>query len=336
MGSIGLVGLGPAGCIFLACLPTEQLKTVHIFDSGCIGGDLFRLYGNVVANITREQTERALRMVPVWSSQEFPEFAAYSLTDCPSLADVCKALRRLISPLLSVAHYHSTHVNCIRELENGWSIQVEGCAYQVAKLVLCTGAVPKQMDLPKPSLPLEVALSPDTLLQYVKPEEKVVVFGTSHSGTLILRNLKLCGCNRIVAVYKGTEPFRWCRDGDTEGLKQESAAIADQICRKAWGPQTPTLISADSMGSVLRHVMEADLIIYAIGFTARCPLLLDKEGVPIGSSYNPETGMLRKGLWGFGIGFPGMYDTPKGAKAPDVGFGGFAAQILRCLPDILV
>jgi threonine dehydrogenase-like Zn-dependent dehydrogenase len=202
---------------------------------------------------------------------------------------------------------------------------------------MCTGATTIQLDIPKSNIPLDVALCGDKLRSFVRPTDRVVVFGTAHSGTLIMRNLKNVGCTNVTAVYKNEKPVSWARDGDTEGIKQESASIADEIVAGAWGPYTPSLVRLDTATcGFLRSLMEADHVIYGIGFQTRAPVLVDAAGAKIDpATYSAENGKLRDGLWGFGIGFPSKYTTPGGRQASDVGFGPFAAHILKSLPAIL-
>jgi hypothetical protein len=283
----------------------------------------------------------AFRLVPEWATADFGILQdKYAADVCPLLADVCQQLRVLMVPVLARAHIHTGSVlSCQQGADGTWVLQTSKGACKVGRLVLCTGAVARKMDLPKSTVPLDVALSEGGLRRFVTPNDRVVVFGTSHSGTLVLRNLSSMGCSEVTAVYRGDRPFRWFRDGDTEGLKQESAAIADSIVGKSWGDRTPTLVPYTDFESVLRASLAADHVIYCTGFLCRHPPLLDAQGVPVTPTHDPATGALGGGgitrCWGFGIGFPSTYTTNTGDQAPDVGFGGFVEQIRRCMPDLL-
>lgn len=343
--SIAIIGLGPAGCICLASLPHTIFTdwSVYAFESGCIGGDLSRLYGSVVANLTRAEMESAFRKVPAWSSiTEFPHLTKYSLEQCPLLSDVCKQLRESVAPCLTKISLRMCKVKSIQQQgSGGWIIRSTNDTLEVDKVILCTGADPIQFDLPKSTIPLDVALSRAALAAFLPSSASVVVYGTSHSGTLILRNLKDCGIRSVTAIYKGHRPFRWFRDGDTEGLKQESAVIADEITKAAWGPLTPTLIALDRTDAVIRHTMNAEYIVYAIGFQTRCPKLLDVSGADLNCDvYDRTTGAIGGSagflnLWGFGIGYPSQYITNTGTPASDIGLGGFADHIQANISSIL-
>jgi hypothetical protein len=327
-----VIGAGPAGCFFLACLPPERLSSVWVFERGCIGGDLSRLYGEVVANLTRTEMCRAFRTVPQWSHVPLPILDKYAEDSCPLLADVCLQLRILMKPILAQVKFYAEDVHEIRQVVGGWILKTDTTTHEFQQVVLCTGADPRILQYPKPSIPLEIALSPSILRSYLQGGERIVVFGTSHSGTLILRNLRRIGC-RTTAVYRGV-PFRWARNHDPEGLKQESATIADEIVGHAWGSDTPTLLPLESNVELVRAIMEADYIIYATGFERRHPMLRGMDGSPVGT-FDPTTALIAPGMWGFGIAFPALYEMPRGGQAPDIGFQGFVSQILKCLPGIL-
>ncbi len=331
---LGIVGLGPAGCLFLACLPPECLRSILVFERSCVGGDLSRLYGDVVANLTRAEMTRAFRCVPQWATVPLPILDAYAEDTCPLLADVCLQLRILMKPLLAQVRLYSEEVEEIQQVVGGWVLKTATGRHSCQQVVLCTGADPRGLQYPKPSIPLAMALSPHALGRYVRAEDRVVVFGTSHSGTLVLRNLRQTGC-KTTAVYRGDVPFRWFRNHDSEGLKQESAAIADEIVAAAWGPLTPTLLSYESSAELVRAVVEADYVVYATGFVRRQPRCKGLGGEDVGSTYDPGTAQIAPGMWGFGIGFPALYEMPRGGQAPDVGFQGFVSHILKCMPAIL-
>jgi hypothetical protein len=357
--AFGLVGLGPTGCIFLGCLPPARLADVIVFESGCIGGDLARHWGSVLANIPRRIIEPALRSVPAWRDAPMDIIARYGDEECPLLSDAAQQIRALVTPLLAQVTVRNAHVASARQTLTGWSLQVqgggEGSEVHVGKLILATGATPRTMDIPKPHIPLEIALSEVRLREYLGNDtrslneselshceseacrKRFVVFGTSHSGTLILKNLRSVGCTgtHVTAVYKGARPFYLLRDGHTEGLKAESATIVDAITCRAWGDQTPRLVPAADMEGLLRAVLEADYVVYAIGFQTRAPALFDMRGAPVCPVHDPKTGALAPGVWGFGVGFPSLYKTNLGTMAADVGFAAFAGHIKANMGAIL-
>lgn len=348
MYELGVIGLGPAGCFFLACLSEEQLSRTVVFESGCVGGDLARFYGNVVANLTCAQLSAALHSIPRWSKALLSVFEKYAPDACPSLADLCLQLRELVQPLLASVHLHTQHVTEIRQSVGGWTVETTSGSTDVLKVVVCTGGEPRKLNYPRPCIPLEIALDRKALASYIRPGDRVVVFGTAHSGTLILRNIREAG-GISAGVYREDPPFRWSRAHtpecpchilggtgchDSEGVKQESATIADMIVRGEWGAQTPELIRAEDSEKLVRAILDAKYVVYAVGFQSRAPRIVGIGGAII-EGYNPETAVIAPGAWGFGLAYPSLYEKPQGGHAPDVGFPGFADHILRCAKYIV-
>lgn len=315
MYKIAIVGLGPAGILALAHLPPEVQRQTVVFEPNALGGTLATDYASVVANIPKSVIVTALKEVPGWSGQAFPHFDKYTDDQCPILNDVVRQIRELVVPDLGRVSFHSSRITEYTQLSATapWRLKTStGATYETQKLVLCTGAAPKILDLPKSAISLSAALTPAILQNYVAPTDRVVVFGTAHSGTLALKNLRAAGVTRLTALHKGDTAFFFARDGHTEGVKQESAAIADSIIADKWA----TLISMNDFAAAHRAVAEATAVVYAIGF--------ERPVLPSGSN-----------VYGFGIGFPALYTAPDGHQYPDVGFGGFIAAIKASLPSLL-
>jgi len=332
MYKIGIVGLGPAGILTLALLPETVYPSVIVFEPSAIGGDLATAYGSVIANIPKSVIVSAFQSVPRWSSATFPALDKYADDACPLLYDCVRTLRALIAPELAKVSYHSARVESYEALPSGWKIKTtQGTLFEVQKLVLATGATPRTLDLPKPTIPLAVAFSPSALAHVVSQEDKIAVFGTAHSGTLVLKNLRACGVCALTGLYKGEKPFQYARDGFSEGIKQESATIADSIVAEGWA----TLVPLDDFARAHRAVAEATAVVYAIGFQ-RSVVTYTESGVLKTATHDGTgfgTGV--KNLYGFGIGFPAPYTGPDGRQYPDVGFGGFVSAIKAVLPSLL-
>ena len=322
MFQLAIVGLGPAGIFTLASLPEELLPETLILERSCISGDLSSQYSSVVANITKEDFIRLFRIIPKWANETFPELNDYNDTSAPKLADVCKILRRLAKPDIQKSHLHTLALTNLIQQDNSWSLVTAKETFQAKKVILCLGATPKSMDLPLPSIPLPIALSPTQLAHAVTPTETIVVFGTSHSGTLILNNLKMLGCERVYAVYRGKQPFN-------TGVKLAAAAIANEIQNNAWGNLTPTLINYDDFAAIYRILSKADTVIYAVGFEPRTFTYTNQAGICSPVTDNTS------GIYGFGIGRPRKIQTSAGETMFDIGFEAFIKAIQTELPIIL-
>jgi cation diffusion facilitator CzcD-associated flavoprotein CzcO len=314
-----IVGFGPAGMFVLSLLPQDVISETLILDPTFLGGDLATEYGCVNANITKVDIVNTFQKIPRWSAISYTFLDKYMDTDCPKLADVCAQMRECVKQDVQKAHIHSGFMTELRPLNGGWQLYSEKNVWEAQKVVLCTGAKPKLLDLPIPHIPLPLALCKQRIGELIHSTAQVVVFGTAHSGTLVLKNLKELGCTNVTAVYKGTTPFSYARDGNPRGIKQEAATIADEIVSKKWGEYTPTFLSYYDFPAVFRATYSADFAVYSLGFESRHPYCITKEGEVYMISHNSNTGELEglPNVWGFGIAFP----------THDVGFRSFYEAI---------
>jgi thioredoxin reductase len=234
-------------------------------------------------------------------------------------------------PDVQKANLHTTALVNLVQTEDGWNLVTAKETYQAKKVILCLGAIPKIMDLPLPSIPLPIALSQEQLAHSVSPTDTIVVFGTSHSGTLVLKNLKNLGCRNVYAIYKGKDPFAISTDPamGPDGLKLAGALVAQEINQKEWGHLAPTLVNYDDFAKIYRVLSKANAVIYAIGFEPRTLTYTNKNGT-CGPIKNDTSG-----IYGFGIGRPRMGKTPAGEVFVDIGFEGFIKAIKAELPGIL-
>ena len=344
MYKITIVGLGPAGILMLGLLPDEAYKDVLVLEPNCVGGDLAAYYGEVVANLTRRQMEDAVRSVPRWAAAQLPAMDKYPDGICPKLCDVMRDLRALIAPeLRKVTFKVQRMTRLIRTTDRHWKIETSSeTVFETQKVILCTGAKPRVLDYPMPSIPLHIALDSHALFKYISPENNVILFGTAHSGALILKNLRQIQVQKVTAIYGTERPFLFHRDGVSEGLKQEAATIADEILSGAWREYTPSLVHMSDTSSVVAAADSNTYVIYSCGFEKQMPkyinaldnseqLLIPKEG-----RFMSEVGVVVPDIYGFGIGFPSSYTGPDGVKYPDVGFAGFITAIKHHLDSILL
>jgi hypothetical protein len=240
-----------------------------------------------------------------------------------------------ILPDVQATNLHTKRITNLLEQSQtkSWKLETHDTMFEAQKVLLCTGSTPKTMDLGKPTLPLSLCLSPTQLYTHIDPSDAIVVFGTAHSGTLVLRNLNERGCKDVVAIYR-TTPFAYARDGHRRGIKQESARIADQIANGAWGDSTPTLLPADDFAKVYRAVQRANYVLYTFGFQEQSPHYTDTTGHTHSMQFEAQTSTFADvpNVWGFGMAFPSHIP---GTHLPDIGFQGFIRAIQNVLPAIL-
>jgi len=197
------------------------------------------------------------------------------------------------------------------------------------QLILAPGGKSKTLNLGMPTIPLEIALDSSRLKNYIEPADKVLVFGTMHSGTIVIRNLSLLRAN-ITAYYASPEPFYWARNNAYDGIKGEAADIADSIVS---GGIPVSLVPVQNTADVIRSSRDAVWVVYAMGFAPRY-IKLSVDGIECSSKeYNGQTGLLTHApAWGFGLAYPNR--APDGVHW-DVGVTPFLEHIKQQIPAII-
>ena len=233
-----IIGAGVSGILLVLLLHQNgvNLRDIAVIDPHFDGGLLQRSWGAVISNTPWIVTLGSIQtLLP---SYKIPDWALALSPDAPTpLYKIAQLLRELSAPLLTkcktikgfvkeVSRASESSTWNVLTYSNGETIQL-----QSSSLLFAQGAIPKYFDFPIPSIPLEIALDPVRLKMYIAPDDTVMVFGTSHSGTLIMKNLVDCSANSIIGVYKGPTPFTWARDGIYDGIKLDAAIIGDDIMR---------------------------------------------------------------------------------------------------------
>jgi hypothetical protein len=320
-----IVGSGAAGLLFLWHIQqSKQIlpQNIIIVDPHHDGGDLQRKWATVQSNTIWSQT-LAVFGLPVtpdaWKDLDptKPALLYHSIS----------FLQHIMRDFVSQCEVIHGLVDQIEKHADGklWSVTLtDKSNYTVPVVIVAHGSEPKQLSLPIPSIPLECALVNSRLETYVRKGSHVLLFGTSHSGTLIMKNLHELGI-QTTAFYNTAKPFYFARDGEYDGIKQESADIADAITAGKY-PKLQLSHVTDT-AQVIRASRKADWVIYATGFQARSTRKLNLP-------YDGTTGELTgsPGRWGFGIAFPNKADN---GVNWDVSIPSFSAHIEKQIPSIL-
>lgn len=326
-----VIGAGITGLLFLLLLQEAgaDLSKVTVIDPFYDGGDLARKWTSVMSNTPWSKTVQALNtFCPSLTITESTD-----PTSCTPLIEIAHLIRRLSESALKKVTQIQGTVSSANYSQGQWAViaTVGGAqkTLHTQQLILAQGGEGKTMDLAIPSIPLEIALDSARLGSYVKPNATVIVFGTMHSGTLVIKHLASLGAS-VTAYYNSPEPFYWDRDGMYDGIKGEAATIADDIVS---GTIPVTLIPIKDTAAVIRSSRVADWVVYAMGIAPRI-VKLQIDGVETSSTqYNETTGKLRElPAWGFGVAYPNR--APDGVHW-DVGVTPFLDHMKKQIPDII-
>lgn len=351
-----IIGAGATGLSLLLLLQDAgyPLERVCIVDPYFDGGDLTRRWTSVLSNTPWSKTLVALaECAPSIPLPQQPNPDA----SCP-LSELGGMLRTLAAggAFRRVGIFQGLATQAeFTDTTGLWSVLVEGGPgshgspqqpLEAKVLVLATGSDPRSLGLPLPSIPLEIALDAQRLRHYVKPGQRVLQFGTMHSGCLVLRNLiQDCSAGFVSAVYKGGAPFVWDRDGAYDGIKREAADIADSVIKGREGGGGSSeyskgrleLVPLEDTSGVIRASLRADWVVYATGFQRRRGPSLLRNGTAVKSDeYDGATGALLPQqspfAWGFGIAYPNR--APDGVHW-DVSVAAFLLHMKRNLPALM-
>jgi cation diffusion facilitator CzcD-associated flavoprotein CzcO len=328
---ICIVGAGVTGLILLLLLQDAgfDMSTVCIIDPHFDGGDLARNWTTVISNTPWSKTINSL-------ATHLPSLSIPTSFDPSSLTpliEIANLLRTLCEPILKkVKLVQGTVLESNYDSANNlWNISVnsEGMeTIQSIKLILSQGSAQKTMNLSIPSIPLDIALDATRVKNYVKSGDKVIVFGTAHSGTLVIQNLVNLGAT-VTACYNRDRPFRWDRDGAYDGIKADASEIADKIMA---GTISVALVQRQDTVKMIRASRDAKWVVYAIGFTPRL-IQIFVDGVKVSNDYDGLTGRLTQApAWGFGIAYPNR--APDGVHW-DVSVAAFLEHIKLQIPSII-
>lgn len=324
MKRICIVGAGAATLLLLLQFEKAGIdpKSITIVDPTHNGGDLMKKWLHVRSNTVWRQIFEA---VPSRNSFAHPWAQLHPEEPC-ELKYVIQYLQACVKDYMSKTLLRTdTVVQAIQE--NGvWRLVLRQArqAIHCDVVFFCQGADPKQLDLPFPSIPLDIALDSRRLSDFVTSGQHILVFGTAHSGPLVVKHLVDLGVT-VTNFYATEKPFYFDRDGDYDGIKKDAADIADAIMRGAY-PHV-SLESVHDMSAIIRASKSADACIYACGFQ---PRLLHAEW----KQYDGNTGRIEgtSTAWGFGIAYPNK--APDGIHY-DVSIPAFQAHIQKQMPDIL-
>ena len=312
---IAIVGYGITGMIVLAILQ-DKLPNVRvaIIDPYFDGGALIREYGNVISNTPFNKAINALKLI----DPSYEVSSNYDVNKTTPLYVLVHLLKDFIT--MDYSRYETK----VKSINNTFITNEDGTQLQAKLIILCQGSNPKTLQIDIPSIPLHIALNKDLLQRYIRPSDKVIVFGTAHSGTLVLENLESLNVS-TTAIYNKEKPFYFAKNGDYDGIKEDAERIAEDIMNKKY--KNITLLNTKYVDKIIKATKKASYVIYAIGFEART---IEIENID-STKYDAKSGKISDNIWGFGIAYP--------SSAPDnihydVGVYSFVEHILNQIENM--
>jgi hypothetical protein len=332
--TITLIGFGISGQILLSyILDMIPAYKVTIIDPDFMGGDLAREYGAIESNTTIETKVKSLETLPsanaLWSN---------TISSLKGRGDASATvnLGKLASDLRISGIEMAKKVRCIYDMatavtwvpeQSAWSVTLgangtNGAKHTSKIICFCSGMLPVKQDYGIPIIPLSVALDPARLERIVLPGQRVVVIGSSHSATLACKHLNAVPDTGISCIYRGSKPFKYARDNDYGGIKQESATIADGILKGDY-PRIKLYSSANIQG-VSKIIREAQWIVQTTGFRENFPTISAPCEVVWDSKSGTAPGVPQ--AFAFGACVPDTTEV-NGIRHPDISLSAFVQQI---------
>lgn len=298
-----LVGYGPAHMALLLALCSSPLK-VCIVDPYFDGGDLFRYWSAIKSNTTWQQFTDAV--APYCSDRRMESLQSERQNDeTVLLGTLIRHLKCIVDVSIDypVERIYGSVQSADFADDNWTATLTDGRKVKSKVLSVAPGSEPRQLAYPRPQLTLNSVLGPE-LSTKVGPADKVIVFGLSHSGTLAIDALLKVGAKVVAGVYNTPKPFMYDRDGTYGGIKQESAAIADRLMAE----DTVPLIPAHDTDRLLKALLEADWVLYAVGFVRRRDIVFSVAGKVVALEYDAATGRGSSlpSIFAWGIAYPSV------------------------------
>lgn len=329
MYDITIIGCGITGMLVLAILQQHQfnLSKVCIIDPYFDGGNLLRSWGNIISNTPLIKTINGLKLInPDYTLPE--RFLQLDVNKTTPLWVIVQLLQEIVNPILKRVDTIESIVKSIN-YENHYSIETESSTIQSKLIIMCQGAEPKTLKCDIPTIPLHIALNETLLKNYISPNQKVLLFGTSHSGCLILENLNKLNI-KTTAVHKSKSPFLFAKDGEYDGIKEEAERVANDILENKYTNEYTnlTLLQVSEIDKIIKVSKEADWVIYSIGFKTNT--ITANFDIVKYDSTNGRIKEVERG-YGFGIAYPSL--APDSIHV-DVGVFSFIEHIQKQINDI--
>lgn len=334
-----VVGAGPAGIAAIGLLLDKNISEKDILwvDPDFKVGDFGQKWGEVSSNTSVQLFLDFLNQIKSFEYSKCDKQFALNIQDkagFTQLKNAAEPLRWVTDNLKDKVA--TSHDKILEQYvsDDVWNLVGDKQTYNAEKVILTTGSTPKSLNIHSidsaQEISLATALTPSILVKELKQNDKVAVFGSSHSAMIIIRNLVEAGVNNIANFY--LEPLRYAVNMgewtlyDNTGLKGETAKWVKQNISQNLDLRIKRYLSTKEQTD--KHLPNYNKVIYATGFDQRAPVI---GGIDF-RVYDPTTGIIAPGLFGAGIAFPCKVADPNGNVELNVGLYKFMKDISRMLP----
>lgn len=332
-----VIGAGPAGIAAVAKLLDEGILAEKIawIDPKFKVGDFGQLWCNLPSNTRVALFLQFLNAIPIFGActkgKNYPLDSSDPTQTC-QLGLMAEPLQDITHHLKSLVHAVIDTAQALHLQGRTWHIELQNSNnFQAEKVILATGAEPKQLSHGLPVIPLQDAMDADKIKPKLQKNDTVAVFGSSHSAILVLQNLVNNKVTRIVNFFRS--PLRYAvhlEDWilfDDSGLKGQTADWARENIDGHQPHNLERYYSNEE--NIEQHLPQCTKAVYAIGFEPRHLPVIKNLG-PI--HYDPRSGIIAPGLFGLGIAYPEARENRLGMTEYRVGLWKFMQYLHEILP----
>lgn len=283
-----VIGGGPAGIASVGKLIDAGISPSAIawVDPNFEVGDFGTAWGYVMSNTAVKYFQKFYNACQAfnYSVSEKPNF----IIDKNKLDQTCplmiaaQPLTWITKQLLDIVHTFKDKVNEIKPHQNIWCLNLASKQkIETKKIIMAIGGDPKELSFPNiATISLKNALNHTKLLQEIKHDDYVVVFGSAQSARSVIQNLAHVKAQKLVLLYRSE----------------------DSVKRHLDNEETPHIEKLEmTPKNLLTHMPKCSKAIYAIGFNRRhIPIY----GLPDSYNYNKKTGEIAPNIYGIGMAFP--------------------------------
>lgn len=335
-----VVGAGPSGILALSYLladHTQGGKNILWIDPQFKVGDFGTKWGNVPSNTKVKGfikfIEKCFGYDPRVFNEKFKIFQLHPEGTC-FLKEVTEPLAWITDRMIKKVSSIKGYVSLIESRDGIWEIKLSNGGVTYAKnIILAQGSDPIQSSNKEHfQIPLEIALNQKKLENYCEENDRIAVFGSSHSAVLALKNLiEIDKFKHIINFYRSPLRYAVYMDSgeilfDNTGLKGEASEFAKHHLENNTNQKLSRILNTEENRE--KHLSQCSKVINAVGFQ---PREINFSGMNV-NQYNPETGVITKGLYGLGIAFPSLVLNCLGEVEKNIGLLKFVYHLDSIFP----